>query len=363
MAKPYKVGERAATAIAQICCHKKRLPQGAPTSPVISNMMCAKLDGDLKRLAAMHRCKYSRYADDLTFSTIKPTFPSDLAVPLEEGTGARIGPVLHKAIASNGFDVNPEKVRLQSRSHRQVVTGLTVNKRPNVPRAFVSQIRAMLHAWQKHGYEAAQSEFLAKYDQKHRPKQVSARVFERVVRGKLEFLRQVRGEDDNRYRRLRKRFGVLIGEVAATAQRGEIMDYDVFICHASEDKAAVVDPLGKALGNADIRVWLDASQIGWGDSIITLINDGLSRSRFVILVLSASFIKKNWPVKEMAAVLSKEITSGVTCALPLLVGDAAVKEQILSKYPLLADKHYLEWSKSDLGSIVSTLKARLQRVN
>ncbi len=139
------------------------------------------------------------------------------------------------------------------------------------------------------------------------------------------------------------------------------MEHDVFICHASEDKTAVVDPLAKALSAAGVRVWLDAEKIGWGDSVTKEINDGLAKSKFVIVVLSAAFMAKKWPAKEMNAVLNKEITSGITCALPLIVGDSSDKRIIIETYPLLADKQYKEWSPADVGAIVGALKAMLAR--
>jgi len=72
MAAPYDVPERAATVLAQLCCYDNQLPQGAPTSPVVSNMVCGKLDSELHRLARRNRCVYTRYADDLTFSPWNP---------------------------------------------------------------------------------------------------------------------------------------------------------------------------------------------------------------------------------------------------------------------------------------------------
>lgn len=362
MGKPYRLGERAATAIAHLCCHRKQLPQGAPTSPVISNMVCARLDGELRRLAEVHGCRYTRYADDLTLSTNKKEFPSELATLIGEGTKAAVGSALRQVIESNGFQINPEKVRLQDRLTRQEVTGLVVNRRPNVRRAFVSQIRAMLHAWERHGYEAAQDEFLQKYDSKHRPEGPSDRIYERVIRGKLAFLKQVRGEDDNRYFAMRRRLSLLLGEVDVSAAGGVEMEHDVFICHASEEKATVVTPLAKALTAAGVRVWLDDEKIAWGDSVTKEINDGLAKSKFVIVVLSAAFMRKSWPVKEMNAVLNREIKSGVTCALPLIVGDSAEKRIILERYPLIAEKHFKEWSPADVGTIVSAIKAMLAKV-
>ncbi len=64
MRPPYRVPEEAATALAQVCCHANQLPQGAPTSPLVANMVCARLDGDLLSLAKAHRVTYTRFADE-----------------------------------------------------------------------------------------------------------------------------------------------------------------------------------------------------------------------------------------------------------------------------------------------------------
>jgi len=363
IAKPYLLGERAATAIAQLCCHNKVLPQGAPTSPIVSNMICARLDGELRRLAESHKCRYTRYVDDITFSTNRERFPIELATPTGDDDGVIIAPMLCQLIESNGFQINLEKVRILSRTVRQEVTGLIVNRRPNVRRAFVSQIRAMLHAWEKHGYDLAQEEYLKRYDSKFRPNGFSDRLFERVVKGKLAFLKHVRGPNDSRYLMLRQWLGILLGEVHVEIKKSEVMEYDVFICHASEDKKNVVEPLSKAFKDAGIRVWVDSENIGWGEGIVESVNSGLSHSRFAVIVLSESFLKKNWPAKEMNAVLSKEIKSGITCVLALLVGEQAVTDKILTAYPLLADKRYVEWSSSDVGTVVSALKSKLTKDN
>jgi len=69
MALPYALNPEVATVLAQICCYDNQLPQGAPTSPVVSNMLCAKLDSQLQKVAKKYRFTYTRYADDITFST------------------------------------------------------------------------------------------------------------------------------------------------------------------------------------------------------------------------------------------------------------------------------------------------------
>jgi RNA-directed DNA polymerase len=70
----YNLNNEVSTVLAQICCHNSLLPQGAPTSPVISNMLCARLDAKLQQLAKKHQCTFTQYADNITFSTSDQSF-------------------------------------------------------------------------------------------------------------------------------------------------------------------------------------------------------------------------------------------------------------------------------------------------
>lgn len=122
-----------------------------------------------------------------------------------------LGDELIDIIRLNGFSIQDKKVRLTNRHQRHEVTGLTVNKFPNVQRRFVRQVRAMLHAWKKYGYAKAQSEFIAKYDRRPRPHPSS---FARVVKGKIDFVGQVRGNSDPLYWRLLRQYAALDGNFA-----------------------------------------------------------------------------------------------------------------------------------------------------
>ena len=207
---PYNLNLNVATVLAQICCFNGALPQGAPTSPIISNMLCAKMDSQLQRLAKKTRCTYTRYADDITFSTSMPVFPASLAEVDSLGQ-VRVGKELERATRENGFQINQRKVRLQKKENqRQEVTGLTTNKFPNVNRTYIRQIRAMLHAWRKYGLDAAEAEYLARYNTKHRNPQAKPPSFERVLHGKIEFLGMVRGHDDPIYLKYRKQLEDLV---------------------------------------------------------------------------------------------------------------------------------------------------------
>ena len=200
MAKPYRLPAEAATVLAQICSHENQLPQGAPTSPIVSNMICARMDSELQRLAAGHKCTFTRYADDLTLSTALPDFPLALAVRAEGGV--QLGDELAGTIERNGFGINERKVRLRRYDQRQEVTGLTANRIPNVRRRYLGQIRAMLHAWNKYSLEGAQQDFVTRYCRKHRYPDRWDPSFVRVVKGKLDFLRMVRGPDFKPYKKL-----------------------------------------------------------------------------------------------------------------------------------------------------------------
>ncbi len=202
MAFPYNLDDKVATVLAQISClrYDYGLPQGSPVSPIISNMLCAKMDSQLRTLAAKHHCFYTRYADDITFSTRGRKFPAALAVVVseEEERLIRIGSDLRTIIDDNGFKINKKKTRLQTKNKRQVVTGLTTNEFVNVNRKFIRQIRAMLHAWEKYGYDAAEKEYELKYWRKKPVKSYQPRKpsFRHVIKGKIEFLGMVRDHTD-----------------------------------------------------------------------------------------------------------------------------------------------------------------------
>jgi hypothetical protein len=135
-----------ATLIAQISCYKNALPQGAPTSPIISNIVSRPLDLKLVDLAKRYGCCYTRFADDITFSTNKAVFPEQLA-KLEANTSHDwvLGDKIREAVTKAGFVENPKKTRLQYFKNRQDVTGLVVNKRVNVTREYRKTVRAMLN--------------------------------------------------------------------------------------------------------------------------------------------------------------------------------------------------------------------------
>ncbi|MCL9998894.1 MAG: retron Ec67 family RNA-directed DNA polymerase/endonuclease [Erythrobacter sp.] len=144
--RSFALDPKVATLVAQICCYKNQLPQGAATSPVVSNLICGSLDFRLARLARRARCTYSRYADDITFSTNQKTFPSLIAKASSSDQGWEPSDELDARVKSAGFVINPTKTRLSSHDSRQLVTGLVVNKKVAIPRETYKASRAAVHA-------------------------------------------------------------------------------------------------------------------------------------------------------------------------------------------------------------------------
>jgi RNA-directed DNA polymerase len=143
----FGLNEAVATTIAQIACIDNALPQGSPCSPVISNLIASVLDVRLVALAAAAGCTYSRYADDITFSTNKKAFPTQIAIPVPTAGPHAWEPSddLKNAIERAGFTINASKTRMMYRHSRQEVTGLIVNRKINVRTEYRRTVRAMVH--------------------------------------------------------------------------------------------------------------------------------------------------------------------------------------------------------------------------
>lgn len=142
--KHFALNPAVATVIAQIACHNNALPQGSPSSPVISNLIAHVLDTHLVSLAQHTGCRYTRYADDLTFSTNKANFPKAIAVCVSgDAHNWAAGESLTAIVSKSGFSLNTAKTRMQYRDSRQEVTGLVVNKKINVRSEYRHKLRAL----------------------------------------------------------------------------------------------------------------------------------------------------------------------------------------------------------------------------
>ena len=145
--RDFELKKQVATTIAKIACHNNELPQGSPCSPVVSNFIVHLLDVRLVRIAMKYKCTYSRYADDITFSTNQKDFPTDIAIQDRCNKMIwRLSEPIENQVERSGFKVNSAKTKMSYRDSRQVVTGLIVNRKVNVRSEYYKLARAMTHS-------------------------------------------------------------------------------------------------------------------------------------------------------------------------------------------------------------------------
>lgn len=203
--------------IAQICTYKVNdikvdetgvmlnrgryvLPQGAPTSPILTNIVCQNLDRKLSHLALKHNLKYSRYADDITFSGEYNAFEEESSFMT----------AFSDIIKGEHFKLNSKKTRVQKKSDRQEVTGVTVNEKLNTPKKYVKELRHWLYTWERYGLNTANDLFLIHYGKTKGHIKNPFNRFTNVITGKLNYLKMVKGEDDATYEALSARFKALM---------------------------------------------------------------------------------------------------------------------------------------------------------
>ncbi|MDR2970614.1 MAG: reverse transcriptase family protein, partial [Bacteroidales bacterium] len=186
----FNYNEQIATALTLLTTYQAKLPTGAPTSPVLSNFVCLELDADLRSFCQENQLQFTRYADDLTFS-------SNTLIP--QDTIQNIKQIIQK----HGFEINEKKLRLQSSFRKQTVTGLTVNEKVNVDRKLLKKIRAMLHDLTTNGIEAATRRH---FNLKEAATTKQRGIFIYRLEGYINFVGQVRGKYDTVYLKLMEPF-------------------------------------------------------------------------------------------------------------------------------------------------------------
>lgn len=212
---PFKFNDTIADAVAGLCCTEVMidgekcwvLPQGSPCSPILTNIVCRNLDRQLHRLAKKYNLRYSRYADDITFSSNRNVFQR----------GGDFQQELESIINGQHFTINEKKTRLQKKNERQEVTGLIVSDRVNVTRKYVRSIDNLLYIWEKHGEADAYAKFLAHYIPKKNHYKNKPNM-QAVLQGRLLYLKMVKGADNEVWRRLQRRFNMLTLAKSSTVE-------------------------------------------------------------------------------------------------------------------------------------------------
>lgn len=202
---PFNFSPSVANIVAGLCCvyneelGKNVLPQGAPTSPLLTNAICDKMDRKLAALAKKYGLHYSRYADDITFSSMHNVYQEESEFRKE----------MKNIIEGQGFCLNDKKTRLLKSGQRQEVTGLTVNSKVNVTRKYVKDLRCLLHIWETKGYDVAYGYFYPLYKKEKGHIKKGEPVMENVIGGKLNYLRMIKGESNACYQKLQQRYDKL----------------------------------------------------------------------------------------------------------------------------------------------------------
>lgn len=194
----YNLNKEVSRILTRICCYGSILPQGAPTSPIISNMICSRLDRKIRKYCSQNSISYTRYADDLSFSTHKKKLPESFEMKIKE------------IIESEGFEVNPNKSRLLVRENKLEVVGLTVNKKVNISRKYIRNIRAILHSWEIEGIQVAARK-LGKI--LNRNTNNPQKMFLQVLKGRIDFIGNVRSKDNDEYsiyNKFKTKFNILL---------------------------------------------------------------------------------------------------------------------------------------------------------
>lgn len=281
LSPPFNLNIKLAVALAKLVTYKASLPQGAPTSPIISNLICRTLDSKVARLAREHRCYFTRYADDFYFSTNHSNFPESLVLRDKNGL-CRLGDELLTVFDGEGFTVNEAKISIKDSSQRQIVTGIVVNEKLNVTRRFIREIRAMLYSWEKFGFADAEKNWLTNCDFRNRPEWQAPR-FNWVLRGKVNHVGAVKGKSDATYLSLARRLAALDEgyTIDPKAITDSIVDEIVIYTEGKTDSVHIKKALeyfhskGEFLG---IKMRFDSSMYGEGDDALKKMCKALSTS-------------------------------------------------------------------------------------
>lgn len=161
--------------LADICSYAGGLPMGAPTSPAIANIVLKSADQSIATVCEKYGIQYTRYADDLTFSS--------------NAHPVKIIPFIEKVLGQIGFKLDPKKTNIFRRGRRQMVTGLVVNEKPNIPRRLRKRLRAAVH-------KKSLGETIHWHDKP---------MSEESLMGHLNWLQSVQPEEAKRYKEILKK--------------------------------------------------------------------------------------------------------------------------------------------------------------
>lgn len=175
---PFNFSNELSLLLSETVTKTNYLPQGSPLSPILSNIVLNDLDTELSKFCLSKHIRYTRYADDMTFSINYAWIENEVLSSLRN------------IISKSGFTINEKKFKIKRDSKRLMVTGLKVNDKINVKRNYLRNIKAALHNWEKSDY-------------------IKAKIGLMSLRGKIEFVGMVRGKNDHIYQKFLNKYYIL----------------------------------------------------------------------------------------------------------------------------------------------------------
>jgi RNA-directed DNA polymerase len=197
MLEPFQMKEQLAIDLALLLCYQRQLPAGAPSSPILSNIACRKMDIELTEFIFKQGSDFelSRYADDLTISSnqeITESFQKQV----------------YKILKQNGFEINKKKNRIYTECQAQWVTGIKVNAKLNLDRKYIKNIRAIIHDIESRGINKALNRM-----NEINPEIYTIKRFIHHLKGRINHVGFVKGKEDPSFQNLMSRLEVIKSKV------------------------------------------------------------------------------------------------------------------------------------------------------
>lgn len=223
---PFLMLPEVAHVVACLACYGEVLAQGSPSSPILSDVVARPLDEALMGIAQKAGCSYSRYADDMTFSADDEAVMRQIA--WHEKSAIVLDPALETTIQDAGFAINTRKTTLTPFHAHQEVTGVVVNQKLNVRRHAVRQLKSILFNCAEKGVYSQALRYL-KLNRHQIPSNVRRGArdrayleawFSQVLKGKVEFVRMVKGSESPTFHMLATRYNQVFGPVFIVPAKG-----------------------------------------------------------------------------------------------------------------------------------------------